>query len=99
MVDILGKSPEFCDTIGFALTRDLIFNPIRESIVEAPVKSSMTPILDLACQAVPFYDVFSNPLTIMHLQSLKLSLCVSHEVVGTEVSLEFIEEVIPVVHP
>ena len=99
VVDLLGKSAEFCDTIGLALTRDLVFNLIRESIVEAPAKSAMTPVLDLACQAVPFYDVFSDPLTIPHLQLLELSFHISHRVVHTEVSLEFIEEVISIVHP
>ena len=59
MVDLLGKSAEFCDTIRLALMRDLFFNPIGKSVVEAPPKSSVTPVLDLTCQAVPFYDVFS----------------------------------------
>ena len=99
VVDLLGKSAEVCNTIGLALTRDLIFNLVRKSVVEAPAKSSMTPVSDLACQAVPFYDVFSDPLTVAHLQLLELSFCVSHGVVWTEVSLEFIEDVIPMVHP
>ena len=79
--------------------RDLVFDPVGKSIVEAPVKSSVTPISDLACQAAPFYDVFSDPLTVGHLQSLELSFRISHGVVQTEVSLEFIKEVIPMVHP
>ena len=99
MVNLLGKSAEFCNTIRLALMRDLVFNPIGESVVEAPAKSSVTPVSDLTCQVVPFYNVFSDPLTITHLQSLKLSFCVSHLVVGAEVSLKFIEEVIPMVHP
>ena len=99
MVDLVGKSAEFHDTIGLALTRYLISNLIGKSIVEAPAKSSMTPVSDLACQAVPFYNVFSDPLTIVHLQSLELSFHVSHGVMGTEVSSEFIEKVIPMVHP
>ena len=99
VVDLLGKSAEFRDTIGFALTRDLVFNLIGESVVEAPAKSSVTPVLDLACQVVPFYNVFSDPLTIAHLQSLELSFCISHRVMQTEVSLEFIEKVFPMVHP
>ena len=99
MVDLLGKSAEFHDTIGLALTRYLISNLIGKSIVEAPAKSSMTPVSDLACQAVPFYNVFSDPLTVMDLQLLKLSFCISHGVMGTKVSLKFIEEVIPMDHP
>ena len=79
--------------------RDLVFDLVRKSVVEAPVKSSVTPVLDLACQVVPFYNVFSDPLTVAHLQWLKLSFRVSHRVVRTEVSLEFIKEVIPMVHP
>ena len=90
---------EIHDTIGLALTRDLIFNPIGKSVVEAPMKSSMTPVSDLACQAVPFYNVFSDPLAIAHLQSLELSFCVSHRVVETELSLKFIKKVIPMIHP
>ena len=99
MVELLEKSAEFCDTIRLALMRDLFFNPIGKSVVEAPPKSSVTPVLDLACQAVPFYDVFSDPLTVPHLQLLELSFHISHRVVHTEVSLEFIEEVISMVHP
>ena len=79
--------------------RDLVFDPVWKSIVEAPAKSSVTPVSDLACQAVPFYNVFSNPLTVVHLQSLELSFRVSHGVVWTKVSLEFIKEVVPMVHP
>ena len=73
MVNLLEKSVEFCDTIGLALMRDLIFNLVRKSIVEAPVKSSVTPVSDLACQVVPFSNVFSDLLTVMQ-QSLELSL-------------------------
>ena len=69
---------EIRDTIGLALTRDLIFDPVGKSVVEAPVKSSVTLVSDLACQVVPFYDVFSDPLTVVHLQSLELSFHVSH---------------------
>ena len=90
---------EFHNTIRLALTRDLVFNLIGESVVEAPAKSSMTPVSDLAFQAVPFYNVFSDPLTIAHLQSLELSFHVSHGVMGTGVSLNFIEKIIPMVHP
>ena len=90
---------EIHDTIGLALTRDLVFDPVGKYIVEAPANSSVTPVSDLACQAVPFYNVFSDPLTIVHLQSLELSFCISHGVMGTEVSLEFIEKVFPMVHP
>ena len=79
--------------------RDLVFDLVGKSIVEAPAKSSMTPISNLACQVVPFYNVFSDPLTVAHLQSLKLSFRISHRVMWTEVSLEFIKEVIPMVHP
>ena len=75
------------------MTRDLVFDPVGKSIAEAPVKSSVTPISDLACQAVPFYDVFSDPLNVTHLQLLDLSFCISHGVVWTEISLEFIEKV------
>ena len=99
VVDLLGKGTEIHDTIGLALMRDFIFNLIRKSIVEAPMKSPMTPVLDLVCQAVPFYNVFSDLLTVAHLQSLELSFYISHRVVGTKVSLKFIEEVIPMVHP
>ena len=99
MVDLLAKSMEIYDTIRLALAKDLVFNPIRKFIVEVPAKSFMTPVSDLACQAVPFYNVFSDPLTVMDLQLLKLSFCISHGVMGTKVSLKFIEEVIPMDHP
>ena len=78
---------EVRDVVQLALTRDLVLDPIRESIVEAPTESSVTPISDFACQAVPFYNILGDPLTIAHLQSLKLSFSISYGVVGTKVSL------------
>ena len=87
MVDLLGEHAEVRDVVQLALTRDLVLDPIQESVVEAPTESSMTPISDLACQAVPFYNILGDPLTIAHLQSLELSFSVSYGVVGTKVSL------------
>ena len=49
MVDLLGDSMEIHNIVQLALTRDLVHDPIWEPIVEAPTKSSMTPISDLAC--------------------------------------------------
>ena len=87
MVDLLGESAEIHDIVWLALTRELILDLIWESVVEAPTESSMTPVSDLACQVVPFYNILGNPLTIVHLQSLKLSFSVSYRVMGTKVSL------------
>ena len=87
MVDLLGEHAEVRDVVRLALMRDLILDLIRESIVEAPTESSMTPISDLACQAVPFYNILGDPLTIVHLQLLELSFGISYRVVGTKVSL------------
>ena len=87
MVDLLGESVEICDIAQLALMRELVLDPIQESIVEAPTESFMTPVLDLACRAVSFYNILGDPLTIMHLQSLELSFSVSYGVMGTKVSL------------
>ena len=87
MVNLLGERTEVRDVVQLALMRDLVLDLIWESIVEAPTKSSVTPISDLACQAVPFYNILGDPLTITHLQSLKLSFGISYGVVGTKVSL------------
>ena len=87
MVDLLGECAEVCDVVRLALMRDLILDPIWESVVEAPMESSVTPISDLACQAVPFYNILGDPLTIVHLQLLELSFGISYRVVGTKVSL------------
>ena len=87
MVNLLGEHVEVRNVIRLALTRDLVFDPIPKSIVEAPTESSMTPVLDLACQVVPFYNILGDPLTIMHLQLLELSFGVSYGVMGTKVSL------------
>ena len=87
MVDLLGECVEVHDVVWLALTRDLVLDLIQESIVGAPMESSMTPISDLACQAVPFYNILGDPLTIVHLQLFELSFGVSYGVVGTKVSL------------
>ena len=87
MVDLLGKCAEVRNVVWLVLTRDLVLDPIWESVVEAPMESSMTPISDLACQAVPFYNILGDPLTIVHLQLLELSFSVSYRVMGTKVSL------------
>ena len=78
---------EIHNIVQLALTRELILDPIQKSIVEAPTESSMTPVSDLACQVVPFYNILGNSLIIMHLQLLKLSFGVSYGVMGTKVSL------------
>ena len=87
MVDLLGESMEIHNIVQLALTRELILDPIQKSVVEAPTESSMTPVSDLACQVIPFYNILGDPLTIMHLQLLKLSFGVSYGVMGTKVSL------------
>ena len=87
VVNLLGESAEICDIVRLALMRELILDPIWESIVEAPMESSVTPVSDLACQVVPFYNILGDPLTVAHLQSLKLSFSVSYGVMGTKVSL------------
>ena len=87
MVNLLGESLEIHNIVQLALTRELVLDLIQESVVEAPTESSMTPISDLACQAVPFYNILGDPLTITHLQSLKLSFGISYRVMGTKVSL------------
>ena len=87
MVDLLGESLEICDIVQLALTRELVLDLIWESVVEAPTESSMTPVSDLACQVVPFYNILGDPLTITHLQLLELSFSISYRVMGTKVSL------------
>ena len=87
MVNLLGERVEIRNVVRLALTRDLVFDPIRKSVVEAPTESSMIPVSDLACQVIPFYNILGDPLTIMHLQLLELSFGVSYGVMGTKVSL------------
>ena len=87
MVNLLGESSEIRDIVHLALTRELVLDLIQESIVEAPMESSVIPVSDLACQAVPFYNILDDPLTIAHLQLLELSFSISYGIMETKDSL------------
>ena len=91
MINFLHESAEFDEGVRLSLARDFVLDVIGESDVEAPMKSSVTPVADLACQSIPFNDVLRDTLEVTHLQSLEESFCIRNGIVQCNVSLQLVQ--------
>jgi hypothetical protein len=98
-IDSLGESLEFQEGGRFSLTTDFILNPNQKLIIELTTKCSITPSLDLRSEALEFYDVFIDVMSIAHIELFKLHLCIPNWVMGSEVGLKFQHECQVVIHP
>src|SRR5437899_1298416 len=79
--------------------RDLIFDVIWQSAVKDVVEGAIAPAVDLASEVVELYNIFVDFLSVFHGQIVQLVFHISDGIVWTKVGLEFLDELLIVVHP
>jgi len=86
-VNGLGKVAEIREGGGLPDTRDLIFDAVRETIVEIVLEGTFSISSDLQSNPVEFNYVFVDLLTILHRKVVKLMFCISDGIMQTKVHL------------
>jgi hypothetical protein len=85
-VDELCKSAEGSERIWFPITGNFILDTSRESLIEAILESSFTP-LGACSKSVELHKILCDSLTVAHPEVLKFGLGFAFRVIRSEVDL------------
>ena len=89
---------ESVEVVRFTDSGDFVLDAAGKSIVELMVESSVAPI-DFGGKLLKADNIFSNFLIITHFELFELIFSIGFNIGGSEVGLEFGDEVIVVVRP
>ena len=86
-IDGPGKVAEIGEGGGLPDTRDLIFDVVRETIVEVVLEDTFSISSNLQSNPIEFNNVFVDLLTILYKKVVELMSCISDGIMQTKVCL------------
>jgi len=84
-VDSLRQGLELHKSCGFTLTRNLVSDARRKSVIELAAESAVSKTADLGSKALELYNILIDAVRIAHDKLLELHFCISRRIMGTEV--------------
>ena len=98
-VDLLSEQSHAVKGGWFPDMRDLVLEPLGQPIVEVVPQSTFAVTSYLARISIEFDDVLRDLLVVRHGQIIQTMLRVADGIVGPKVRLEFVDELVVVLHP
>ena len=98
-IDLLHKGMKPIQQPRFAYMAELVFYLVWEAIIEIVLEGTISIAPDLGHKVIEVHNVSCNMMAVLHLEVVKLVLCISDRIVRTEGRMELHNEGYPAVHP